>query len=290
MTIPEDADGRIDVAHLEAELRRYADRPLKVGSFSAASNVTGIVSDVDAIATVLHRHGALACFDYAAAGPYLPIDMRGKDAVFLSPHKFPGGPGTPGVLVAKRSLLRRPVPTVPGGGTVLFVSPAGQSYHPDPAMREEAGTPAIVESIRAGLVFGAQGRGRRRGDPPARGRLRAPRARVVGHEPEPADPRQPRARAARDRVVRRPPPARDAALELRRRACSATCSASRRAAAASAPARTSTAPIRSTTRGRRRWRRRPGSAATARRSPSRASASTTSSARRCSTTSSRPCT
>ena len=85
--------------------------------------------------------------------PYLPIDMAGKDAVFLSPHKFAGGPGTPGVLVAKRALLQRRVPSVPGGGTVVFVSPTERSYHPDPEVREEAGTPAIVESIRAGLVF-----------------------------------------------------------------------------------------------------------------------------------------
>jgi selenocysteine lyase/cysteine desulfurase len=153
VSIGEGADARIDLAALEAALRRYADRPLKVGSFSAASNVTGIVSDVDALAAVLRRHGALACFDYAAAGPYLPIDMAGKDAVFLSPHKFPGGPGTPGVLVAKRSLLERRVPTIPGGGTVRFVSPSEHSYHPDPVAREEAGTPAIVGSIRAGLVF-----------------------------------------------------------------------------------------------------------------------------------------
>ena len=153
VTIREDADGRIDLAHLEAELARHADRPLKLGSFSAASNVTGIVSDVEGIASVLHRHGALACFDYAAAGPYLPIDMAGKDAIFLSPHKFAGGPGTPGVLVAKRALLQRRVPSVPGGGTVVFVSPTERSYHPDPEVREEAGTPAIVESIRAGLVF-----------------------------------------------------------------------------------------------------------------------------------------
>ena len=153
VVIGEDADGRIDLAQLEDELGRHADRTLKVGSFSAASNVTGIVSDVDRIAGVLRRHGALACFDYAAAGPYLQIDMTGKDAVFLSPHKFPGGPGTPGVLVVKRSLLRTRVPSVPGGGTVQFVSPTRQTYHPDPAVREEAGTPAIVESIRAGLVF-----------------------------------------------------------------------------------------------------------------------------------------
>ena len=153
VTIREDADGRIDLAHLDAELRRHAHRAPKIGSFSAASNVTGIVSDVEQIATLLHGHGALACFDYAAAGPYLPIDMAGKDAVFLSPHKFAGGPGTPGVLVAKRRLLLRRVPSVPGGGTVVFVSPTRHSYHPDPAVREEAGTPAIVESIRAGMVF-----------------------------------------------------------------------------------------------------------------------------------------
>ena len=164
VTIKEDADGRIDLAHLEDELERHALRPLKVGSFSAASNVTGIVTDVDEVAIVLHRHGALSCWDYAAAGPYLPIDMNPapdspdghlayKDAVFLSPHKFVGGPGTPGILVAKRHLFSNPVPAVPGGGTVRFVCPESQSYHPEPEVREEGGTPAIVESIRAGLVF-----------------------------------------------------------------------------------------------------------------------------------------
>jgi selenocysteine lyase/cysteine desulfurase len=164
VTIREDADGGVDLLHLEGELRRHARRPLKVGSFSAASNVTGIVTDVERVAILLHRHGALSCWDYAAGGPYLPIEMnpapRGpdghlayKDAVFLSPHKFVGGPGTPGILVAKRSLFRNPVPSVPAGGTILFVSPEGHSYHPEPAIREEGGTPAIVESIRAGLVF-----------------------------------------------------------------------------------------------------------------------------------------
>jgi selenocysteine lyase/cysteine desulfurase len=164
VTIREDADGRVDLVHLEEELARYARRPLRIGSFSAASNVTGIVTDVDEVAIRLHRHGALACFDYAAGGPYLPIDMNPapsrpdghlayKDAVFVSPHKFVGGPGTPGVLVAKRSLFRNPVPSVPSGGTILFVSPTCHSYHPDPEIREEGGTPAIVESIRAGLVF-----------------------------------------------------------------------------------------------------------------------------------------
>jgi selenocysteine lyase/cysteine desulfurase len=164
VTIREDADGRMDLAHLESELRRHAGRPLKIGSFSAASNVTGIVTDVEQVAILLHRYGALSCWDYAAAGPYAPIDMNPspevpdrhlayKDAVFLSPHKFVGGPDTPGVLVAKRSLLRNRVPTVPGGGTITWVTPTGHSYNAAPEIREEAGTPAIVGAVRAGLVF-----------------------------------------------------------------------------------------------------------------------------------------
>ena len=85
-----------------------------------------------------------------------------KDGVSLSPHKFVGGPQTPGVLVARRELFRNRVPTVPGGGVITYVSPAGQWYIDDPVAREEGGTPAIVESIRAGLVFWAQGAHRRR--------------------------------------------------------------------------------------------------------------------------------
>jgi selenocysteine lyase/cysteine desulfurase len=164
VVIREDADGHIDQCQLEEELRRHADRPLKIGSFSAASNVTGIVSDTRAIAALLHRHGALSFWDFAAAGPYVQIDMGPsgdgpdaelsyKDAVFLSPHKFIGGPGTPGVLVVRRELLRNRVPTVPGGGTVAYVNPSEHRYLDNPVEREEGGTPAIVDSIRAGLVF-----------------------------------------------------------------------------------------------------------------------------------------
>jgi selenocysteine lyase/cysteine desulfurase len=161
VVIGEDPDGHIDLAALEAGLVRYADRPLLIGSFSAASNVTGILSDTSRIAALLHRHGALSFWDYAAAGPYVPIRMADsasgagdhKDAIFLSPHKFVGGPQTPGVLVVRRDLVRNRVPTVPGGGTVAFVDPIGHRYLDDPAAREEGGTPAIVESIRAGLVF-----------------------------------------------------------------------------------------------------------------------------------------
>jgi selenocysteine lyase/cysteine desulfurase len=158
--IPEGPDGHIDAERLEVELVRYADRPLRIGSFSAASNVTGILSDAEGITRLLHAHGALAFWDYAAGGPYIDIDMNpggdpalAKDAVVLSPHKFIGGPGTPGLLVMRRELLTNRVPDIVGGGTVAYVSPTEHMYLQDPEHREEGGTPAIIESIRAGLVF-----------------------------------------------------------------------------------------------------------------------------------------
>ncbi len=164
VTIAEDADGHVDLEHLEQELQRYQHRPLKIGSFSAASNVTGIGSQTWQTSILLHRYGALSFFDFAAAGPYVEIDMNRtvegphgelayKDAIFLSPHKFIGGPGTPGVLVVKNHVLRNRVPSQPGGGTVAYVNPSEHRYLDDPVHREEGGTPAIIESIRAGLVF-----------------------------------------------------------------------------------------------------------------------------------------
>jgi selenocysteine lyase/cysteine desulfurase len=162
VVIPQDDDGHIDTALLEKALIRYERRPLKIGSFSAASNVTGIVTDTDVIGTLLHAHGALSFWDFAAAAPYVDIRMYGdlhanplayKDAAFLSPHKFIGGPSTPGILVVRRELMTNRVPDVPGGGTVAYVNPTDHRYLADPIQREEGGTPAIVESIRAGLVF-----------------------------------------------------------------------------------------------------------------------------------------
>ena len=158
--IPEDYDGHLDLSVLESRLLEYADRPLRIGSFSAASNVTGIVTDTIRVTKLLHSHGALSFWDFAAAAPYVDITMcpadepsAYKDAVFLSPHKMIGGPGTPGVLAVRRSLVRNAVPTVPGGGTVAYVNPFEHVYLDDPIAREEGGTPDIVGSIRAGLVF-----------------------------------------------------------------------------------------------------------------------------------------
>jgi selenocysteine lyase/cysteine desulfurase len=144
--INEDSDGQIDLIELETRLVEYAERPLKIGSFSAASNVTGIISDTKAIAELLHAHDALSFWDFAASAPYVGIAMGSKhesngnykDAVFISPHKLIGGPGSPGLLVARRELLTNTVPAVPGGGTVQYVSPDHHTYIADPEPTQSA--------------------------------------------------------------------------------------------------------------------------------------------------------
>jgi selenocysteine lyase/cysteine desulfurase len=160
VSIPLTSCGQIDLEVLEEELCAYANRPLRIGSFSAGSNVTGVKSDVQAVTGLLRRHKALSFWDYAAAAPYVGIDMQGDgtpmDAVFISPHKFVGGPGTPGVLVVNKHILHNSVPAVVGGGTVVYVTPEDHMYIENHEHREEGGTPAIVESIRAGLVFKLQ--------------------------------------------------------------------------------------------------------------------------------------
>ncbi len=152
------ADGLLDLNDLENKLVRYKGQGVLVGSFSAASNVTGIISPIDEVTLMLHKHGALSFWDYAAAAPYIKIDMNAgnglhKDAVFISSHKFIGAPGSPGILIAKKSLFSNDIPIVPSGGTVHFVTRNKQRYYEDIETREEGGTPAIIESIRAGLAF-----------------------------------------------------------------------------------------------------------------------------------------
>jgi selenocysteine lyase/cysteine desulfurase len=164
VVVDDDDEGRIDLADLERKLQKFASRPLKIGSFSAASNVTGVKTETAPVATLLHRYGALSFWDFAAAGPYTDIAMNEvgegpdghlayKDAVFISPHKFIGGPGTPGVLVVKRAVVKNSIPSQPGGGTVEFVGPNKSMFQDVAEHREEGGTPAILESIRAGLAF-----------------------------------------------------------------------------------------------------------------------------------------
>lgn len=163
------ADGSIDLEHLETLLREPAwQRRLRIGSFSAASNVTGMRSAVPAIARLLHAHGALVCFDFAASGPYVEIDMNppagseggdpSLDAVFISPHKFLGGPGSSGILVFNDRLYHPELPpTVCGGGTVEYVNESDQDFIPDVEMRERAGTPGVLQTLKAALAFELKG-------------------------------------------------------------------------------------------------------------------------------------
>ena len=160
-----DPTGNVDLGHLEALLQdpRYQGRK-RIGSFSAASNVTGIRADVRKIASLLHKYDAIACFDYAACAPYVPIDMNPApesadedpsiDAIFISPHKFLGGPGSSGVLVFNERIYDRDLPpSMSAGGTVDYVGMTDQDFISRIEEREKAGTPGVLQTLKAGLVF-----------------------------------------------------------------------------------------------------------------------------------------
>lgn len=144
---------------LALRLEEYADRETKVAAFSAASNVTGIKTDVAALARLVHQHEGIVLLDYAASGPYVSINVAGTgegdhvDGIFLSPHKFVGGPGSSGILVIRKALCRNPIPSVAGGGTVSYVTAQYHRYVTNVQRREEAGTPGILGDIRAGFAF-----------------------------------------------------------------------------------------------------------------------------------------
>lgn len=160
--VPLAPDGTLDLTALAELLAdpRYLGRP-RLGSFSAASNVTGLLTDVRAVAKLLHEHGARAAFDFAASAPYVTIDVRetspgaddGLDAVVMSPHKFIGGPGASGLLLIHRDLYRLPTPTTAGGGTVTYVSGTVHRFVSDVEAREDAGTPGIVQKLRVAMAF-----------------------------------------------------------------------------------------------------------------------------------------
>jgi selenocysteine lyase/cysteine desulfurase len=152
----------VDLAHLERLLQdaRYRDRRLRVGAFSAASHVTGMRTPVHAVARLLHRHDAIACFDFAASAPYVEIDMNPEgdpeaslDAVFISPHKYLGGPGASGILVFNERIYPTDLaPSVGGGGTVDYVGPSSHDFTADVEAREKAGTPGVLQTFRAALA------------------------------------------------------------------------------------------------------------------------------------------
>jgi selenocysteine lyase/cysteine desulfurase len=159
VVVPPDAAGVVDLAALAALLDRYRDRPLRIGAFSACSNVTGVFTPYHAMARLMHRAGGVAFVDCAACAPYVALDMHPADpeeqldAVLFSPHKFLGGPGSAGVLVFGRTLYHNTVPDDAGGGTVAWTNPWGQyAFFDDIEAREDAGTPGFLQTIKAALA------------------------------------------------------------------------------------------------------------------------------------------
>lgn len=159
VVIPPNESGLVDLNHLEDALKTHHNRPFKFGAFAAASNVTGIATPVHDLARLMHQYDGWCFIDYAAAAPYVDIDMHPADeaakldAVYFSPHKFLGGPGSAGVLIFNKQLYKNKVPDQPGGGTVLWTNPwHGHHFIADIEMREDGGTPGFLQTIRAALA------------------------------------------------------------------------------------------------------------------------------------------
>ena len=158
--LPYDDNGLVDYGKLKVLLKEYESRPLKIASITACSNVTGIQTDYHQIAKIMHRNNGVCFVDFACSAPYVKIDMHPKDeeafldAIFFSPHKFLGGPGTSGVLIFNKKLYKNLVPDNPGGGTVLWTNPWGEHvYLDDIELREDGGTPGFLQTIRIALAI-----------------------------------------------------------------------------------------------------------------------------------------
>jgi len=150
----------VDPADLEKKLEKYKDRRFKIGSFSACSNVTGIETPYHQLAKIMHQHEGLCFVDFAASAPYVDINMHPDDpdekldAIFFSPHKFLGGPGSSGILIFDKRLYHNPVPDNPGGGTVDWTNRWGEYKFVDNIeAREDGGTPGFLQAIRAALAI-----------------------------------------------------------------------------------------------------------------------------------------
>jgi len=155
-----DANGEVDLSHLTELLVQYKNRPLKIASISACSNVTGIFTPYYTIAEMLHNEGGYCFVDFACSGPYVDINMHPEnsnqqlDAVFISPHKFLGGPGTPGIMILNKKLYKNAIPDNSGGGTVKFTTPwKFHEYIDSVEDREDGGTPPFLQGIKAALCF-----------------------------------------------------------------------------------------------------------------------------------------
>jgi selenocysteine lyase/cysteine desulfurase len=160
VVIPPDKDLLIDFDAFRNLLEEYKDREFKIGSFSACSNVTGIITPYHQMAKIMHEYGGVCFVDFAASAPYVDMNMHPEDpmekldGIFFSPHKFLGGPGTSGVLIFDSSLYKSEIPDNPGGGTVDWTNPWGEyKYLDDIEAREDGGTPGFLQSIRTALCI-----------------------------------------------------------------------------------------------------------------------------------------
>ncbi|UOB19259.1 aminotransferase class V-fold PLP-dependent enzyme [Abyssalbus ytuae] len=158
--IPHNEEGLICLKSFKTLLEKHKDHPIKIASVTACSNVTGIVTDYYAVAKLIHQYNGLCFVDFACSAPYVNIDMHPADenayldAIFFSPHKFLGGPGSSGVLIFNKKLYKNLVPDNPGGGTVNYTNPWGDhDYIDDIETREDGGTPGFMQSIRTALAI-----------------------------------------------------------------------------------------------------------------------------------------
>ncbi|MAT55438.1 MAG: selenocysteine lyase [Saprospirales bacterium] len=154
--IPPDETGLVDLNNLADLLKKYKDRQIKIAAVTSCSNVTGMFTPYYEIAQMMHENGGLCFVDFAASAPYIHIDMHPEnelqklDAIYFSPHKFLGGPGSSGVLVFDSKLYKNRVPDNPGGGTVAWTNPwGGHRYIDEIEAREDGGTPAFLQTMKA---------------------------------------------------------------------------------------------------------------------------------------------
>ncbi|HEX5743796.1 MAG TPA: aminotransferase class V-fold PLP-dependent enzyme [Flavobacteriaceae bacterium] len=157
--IPCQDSGLICFENFRRLLEEHKDRPIKIASVTACSNVTGIKTDYHKIAKIIHQHNGVCFVDFACSAPYVNIDMHPDnenylDAIFFSPHKFLGGPGTSGVLIFNKNLYHNMIPDNPGGGTVNYTNPWGdRDYIEDIEIREDGGTPGFLQTIKIALAI-----------------------------------------------------------------------------------------------------------------------------------------
>lgn len=160
VVVPGNAEGEVCLEEFEKQILEYKDRKYKIASVTACSNVTGIETPFHDLARLIHKYNGLCFVDFACSGPYVEINMHPEDpeayldAIFFSPHKFLGGPGTPGILVFNSKLYHNQIPDHPGGGTVVWTNPwGGHQYIDDIEEREDGGTPGFMQTIKAALAI-----------------------------------------------------------------------------------------------------------------------------------------